>query len=443
MSMRLDFLKTYNSKKTISTYKFALRTFFKVIYREGSLEELSERYFKEQRDYEKDLQTFLAQIKDKPPKTVNLLLSATRTFLLENKVELSQLFWKRLRGRVKGSKAWTEDKVPSNIELRKIITNLPLSGRALFMTLESSGARIGETLQLQLSDLDLSCNPAKIRVQAKYTKSGNRRLTFISSEAKEILQEWLKNRGEYLKQSTSRSGLPLEEDDRRIFPFKVQNALFIWNKALKKTGNGSRDSNTGVHVFHPHTLRKFFRSRMATLIPVDIVEAFMGHEGYLTEVYRRYSEEDLARFYLQGESALKVFTDGEEVGKLKVEIDEKNKQLQELVNGLTAENLELKRRTTKLEVENKTLGERVEALEQDGKRWFDETKRLAEFVDRFSDEEWDELLFRKEQRDKVEAEADEQKTRAKIEDQLKKDGFFDKANEKAEKIRAERKLKVE
>ena len=81
---------------------------------------------------------------------------------------------------------------------------------------------------------------------------------------------------------------------------------------------------------------------MATVIPVDVVEALMGHEGYLTEVYRRYSIEDLAKFYKQGEHTLLVFAESENVSKLRAEIEEKNRQLQALVNGLIAENMELK-----------------------------------------------------------------------------------------------------
>ena len=81
---------------------------------------------------------------------------------------------------------------------------------------------------------------------------------------------------------------------------------------------------------------------MGALIPIDVVEALMGHEGYLTEVYRRSSVEDLAKFYIQGESALLIFTEAGEVSKLRQEVEDRNKQLQTLVNGLTAENMELK-----------------------------------------------------------------------------------------------------
>jgi hypothetical protein len=39
---------------------------------------------------------------------------------------------------------------------------------------------------------------------------------------------------------------------------------------------------------------------MATIIPVDIFEALMGYEGCFAEVYRRYSNKDLAEFYKKG-----------------------------------------------------------------------------------------------------------------------------------------------
>ena len=45
----------------------------------------------------------------------------------------------------------------------------------------------------------------------------------------------------------------------------------------------------------------------------------------------------------------------EEVSKLRVEVEEKNEQLQTLVNGLTAENLELKSRVSKMETEHSRL----------------------------------------------------------------------------------------
>ncbi|MDW8003991.1 MAG: hypothetical protein RMI04_04200, partial [Thermofilaceae archaeon] len=115
--------------------------------------------------------------------------------------------------------------------------------------------------------------------------------------------------------------------------------------------------NNSVERFtvHPHVLRKFFRSRLATVIPVDVVEALMGHEGYLTQVYRRYSIEDLANYYKQGEHTLLIFA-SEDVSKLRADLEERNKQLQTLINGLASENMELKTQV-------KNLNEKIERLE--------------------------------------------------------------------------------
>jgi predicted RNase H-like nuclease (RuvC/YqgF family) len=90
----------------------------------------------------------------------------------------------------------------------------------------------------------------------------------------------------------------------------------------------------------------------------------IGHEEYLTEVYRKYSVEDLAKFYLQGEPALLVFTEAEEVGKLRVEVEERNKQLQTLANGLATENFEVKSRMARVELENTDLKRRIQKTEE-------------------------------------------------------------------------------
>jgi len=369
-----DFLRLYQSKSTIYSYRWGLTAFFKAIYGENEekLEELGEQYFKEKRDYEKDIQDFFVTIKGRTPKSVRLMLTAVRSFLIENDVELSQKFWRRLRKRIKGSRALTLDRVPSNVQLRRLLMHMPVQGKALFLVLASSGMRIGEGLQLKLEDVELDKEPCKVSIRGEYTKTGNPRIAFISKEAKVTIQEWLKVRPDYLTAASRKSHLYGKgADDPRLFPFEATTAYVIWKNALKKAGLKKRDPSTNRHKIHPHVLRKFFRTRMATLIPVDVVEALMGHEGYLTEVYRRYSMEQLAKFYSQGESALLVFAEAEEVSKLRVEVEQKNKQLQTLVNGLTAENLELKNRVSKMETdhtqmetENLDLRSRIDKTEE-------------------------------------------------------------------------------
>jgi len=367
---RLEFLNQL-SGSTASAYRSALKMFFNTILKQhGSLENLADAYFKNERDYEKDVQTFFTAIKKKAPKTQRVYISILRTFLLENGVELKQVFWRRLSKRIKGSRALTEDHVPSNEDLRKIMMHLPIQGRALFLTLASSGMRIGEALQLKIEDIDLESELAKVLIRGEYTKTGNKRITFISREAKEAILEWLKVRDEYLKSAVARSRNKEEEDDR-LFPFSETNARHMWNLALKKTGNHHRDRTTKIHAMHPHVLRKFFRTRLGAVLPLDVVECLMGHESYLAQVYRRYSTEDLAKFYKQGEHALLIFTEAAEVSRLREEIEEKNKQLQTIINGLVSENLELKSKVEELE-------KRLNLLDKETRRLLEGRLKLVE-----------------------------------------------------------------
>jgi hypothetical protein len=107
MSKLEDFLRMYGSKNTQRSYRYSLAEYFSVIYgtNEHKVEEQAERYFTEQRNVEQDIQNFYVAIKEQPPKTVRLKLAAVRSFLIENNTELTQKFWRRLIGRVKGSRA--------------------------------------------------------------------------------------------------------------------------------------------------------------------------------------------------------------------------------------------------------------------------------------------------------------------------------------------------
>lgn len=354
--MSLRWLETYSSKSTIIAYKWGLKQFFKTLGFSGSLEDEAKAYLSQKRNYEEDLRTYFISLKGKPPKSVDICLTAVKMFLVENGIELPAFFWKKLKGRRKGSRALMLDKVPSNIELRRILSHMDAKGKSLFLVLASSGMRIGEALKLKVEDLDLTSDPARINVNGEYTKTGNPRVAFMSCEAKESLEEWLKIRNEALNSAIGRSAkYGKKAEDKRIWPFEANTAYFIWRNAIAKSGFAKRfQYNNSVERFtvHPHVLRKFFRTRMATVVPVDVVEALMGHEGYLTEVYRRYSVEDLAKFYKQGEHTLWVFA-GEEVSRLRAEVEERNRQLQQVINGLVSENMQLKEQIQKLKEELK------------------------------------------------------------------------------------------
>lgn len=368
MAIIENFLKTFSSKKTIKTYRWCLNQFFKTIFKdfkEEDIENFAEKYLKEKRNYEEDIENFFSLIKEEPPKSIKLMLSVIRTFLIENGIEIKEQFWRRIRRRIKGARARTIDYVPSNEELKQILLHTHILGKALFTLLTSSGMRIGEALKLKISDIDLDKDPGRINIRAENSKSGNPRIAFISKEAASLLKEWLKIRNDYLKAAIKKSHTyPKKLEDDRLFPFDDNTAYKIWRNALRKSGFLKRDISTNRHVIHPHVLRKFFRTKMATLIPVDVVEALMGHEGYLTEVYRKYSLDDLAAFYKKGESAITIFSNIEEVSKLRSEIEERNKQLQNVINSLVVENMNLKNQISMITEQLKEIYNQLNKIQE-------------------------------------------------------------------------------
>lgn len=377
MAEGLEFLKMYSGKSTARIYSLGIRRFLESVYgieiMNGDLERHVARYLGEPgRDHKADAEKFFISVKDRPPMTIRSFLTGVRMFYAQNGIDLPPLFWRNLTRKIRGTRALTMDRVPSNAELKRIILNMPQQGKALYLVLASSGMRIGEALALREGDLKLDADPPKVLIRATSSKSGNGRITFISGEAKEAVADWLRHKPEYLKSMVQRTKPqyrdPKALDSPLIFPFVMNTAYEIWRNALKRLGMEERDADTGRVTLHPHVLRKFFRSRMATMIPVDVTEALMGHEGYLTECYRRYSEDDLAAFYKKGEHSVTIFGDGADLGRVKAELEEKSKVLNEGMATLALKNADLERRLGKVEADNQELRRqleaRVEALEK-------------------------------------------------------------------------------
>ena len=143
-------------------------------------------------------------------------------------------------------------------------------------------------------------------------------------------------------------------EDNRLFPFSMTVVLHLWHNALDRAGLNGKDRETQRLKYRIHGLRKFFRSQLATAIPVDIVEALMGHEGYLTGEYRRYTEEELGEYYLKGEHILFI-TPPESMVKIASEVKHGLERNRELVEDLVIENNQLKGRLEKVEEELKAL----------------------------------------------------------------------------------------
>jgi integrase len=378
-----DFLDLYAKSSSKSVYRSGLYSFLEFTYgtvrknkrvteeEVEQFEALAVRYLSEERDYAEDLMRYAVYLHDKPPYTARTYLNAIREFLAHNGIEFSQRQLKTISGKLPKGNSRTVEKDLDSTTIRQILEHTDIKGKALILTLASSGMRIGELLQVKVSDVDLDSEPAQITIRGEYTKTGSQRVTFISREAREVLVEWLKVRDRYLeiaqhrnnglvKYGRGRSKSPVDE---RLFPFSSQVASQIWENALRKAGLLSVDSGTGRKQLRIHQLRKFFRSQLALGCPVDIVEALMGHEGYLTNAYRRYTVKQIGEYYQKGEHLLYISMP-KDIQKIESEFKEQLEESRKCIASLMAKNRDLEEKLQELEDSYRLVAEFVEIAKQ-------------------------------------------------------------------------------
>lgn len=197
--------------------------------------------------------------------------------------------------------AITRDRIPTPDELRDILVVSKPRGKALIAALASSGMRIGESLSLRIKDIDFDKHPTLVHLSPEVTKDRQERWCFISDEATAFLREYLNDRlgasqsyvflgrhqgiaedGKGFKQRREGQAAQLESK-----PITYWDADFMVSTALRNAGLTEKDDH-GRDRIHIHSLRKFFFTRMLSILGRELTEALMGHKEYLDAAYLRY-----------------------------------------------------------------------------------------------------------------------------------------------------------
>ena len=331
MSTALDiWLNTFTSQWTKSQYKSNVKMFVHFIYEEGDVFELADRYLEEKREdivgIMKDVDRYWASTTKLVPKTRLNRMSGIKIFLRDNYVELSDNFWRKFGTRGMRPKPVSKETMIDVKQIRAILSHLRAVGTAVVMVCIATGARIGEILKIHLDDIVMDLDPPRVYLRAETTKNKQARVVFLTEEAREAINVWMGVRTHYLK---NKRGPQKDLNDPRLFPFCHQNVYAFWYDVLRLVGLDQKDEKTGRWLVRIHGFRKRFRTLLATVIPVDIVETLMGHQGYQTESYRRHSEEDLASWYKKGCYILMLYTERAEIAKIAAQQEETNLALQQ------------------------------------------------------------------------------------------------------------------
>ncbi len=281
-----------------------------------------------------------------PPMTVRAWGAAVRSWFIHYDIEFSGRENREIKRFVPNGRKRTKENELSRETLRRIVEVTDVRGKAMILSLISSGIRIGELLKVRISDLDMATDPWTLHVRDGVAKNGYYRFTFVSHEAARAIEDWLKARNTYLDEISARDlgerkgfhGKNPDPKDDRLFPFAPTSAARIWRHAVKNAvGVVEIDTGTNRSKLHIHQLRGFFISELKMACPGHVVEKLAGHEGagtenYLPDAYNKTTPKGAAECYLKGMHKLTLQLTDEEIaahigGETGKEIDKLKKQL--------------------------------------------------------------------------------------------------------------------
>ena len=197
--------------------------------------------------------------------------------------------------------------------------------KALYLTLLSSGMRIGEALSLRKIDFNLLSETIQITIPGRFTKTKQTHQTYISSEAKEGLLRILEKK----------------QDDDLVFA-KSENIMTVkmseertFDNLRKRCGLIEKYFDSSRHKITIHSMRAFFHTQASIIHDEQYANAMDGHQGYLMQYYRLSPDRRL-ELYQELEPSLLIYqhndyNKSQKILQIKVnELEEKNKKLMKI-----------------------------------------------------------------------------------------------------------------
>jgi len=196
------------------------------------------------------------------------------------------------------------------LELETLQKMMDLSdphGRALLSFLISTGCRAGETCNILLSDV----NGDVVTIRNEIAKGKHGGKVYLTSEAREYLDLWLKDRDDYMRIADARTkylvktgqAVPRPKNDQRLFVCSYQSIRGIFDRLYDKVDGEQGKYHAKCTI---HSCRKYFRTHAAKTIHPDLVTVLMRQTGYLDSTYVRMTDEEKRVQFHAGETALYI-----------------------------------------------------------------------------------------------------------------------------------------
>ena len=244
----------------------------------------------------------------------------------------------------------------------------------------SGGMRIAETIQIRLADVDFTKTPTTIKIRAETTKTRESRIVCISSEATNILQDYLEKyqfssgyvflKTHEQKTKELRSRVEKDDYDKPVFKqndrkrletleseirnllndelyakcvsttrHSLENQLYHLIENIPELAKKNENQRNSIHF---HAFRAWFKTQVTDAHQSDFAEAMMGHKS-LKLVYYRQNVKARAKTYLDVEHALTI-ADTEKIDRNYSDMQKDNSELRGIVDSLSRQLKSLEKR---------------------------------------------------------------------------------------------------
>ncbi len=204
----------------------------------------------------------------------------------------------------------TDDKQPTREQMRNCILHGTTKQKAMISFMVCTGARIGETVQVKLSDIEFDKKPVIVRFPARKTKTARKRYSFLSSECVDLLRAYTANR-ERKSEWLFDGWIPTEKRNNQEDKHLTTSSAYLQIRSVfehpsvnlippgARSNNHKTGPDFGAHQsYHPHVFRGTnLTITKSTGFPDSYAEFLVGHSTGSKEHY--YNEDELGKLWLE------------------------------------------------------------------------------------------------------------------------------------------------
>jgi integrase len=302
-----------------------------------------------------------------------------KTFLEYNDVEISP---KKFKLKVRFPKTvFRHKEAIDKGDIIKILNGCSdLRLKTYVMLLAATGLRATEALSIRFKDLDISSEPAKLKIRGEYTKTKVDRYVFLTREVQEQIKIWLDYKYRtrricYKDKETERSiteyrtpekkpyGLifSINQTDKSKPELLYINLAAIFGKTLDRIGMGTKeDENETRRKITLHSFRRFVKTTISDLGYSDYSEWFIGHAG---STYWRKKDNEKAEIFQKIEPYL-TFLNIQQLNRQGADLETKIEELQDVNQALREKDKMKEDVIANLSDKLIMLSERLDAIEK-------------------------------------------------------------------------------